>query len=295
VTALQRDDSTLRLTDGRVLAYIDWLRANTTPVVLFHGAPGSRLFHPDPRATASRGVRLVTFDRPGYGGSARHAGRSLVDTPADVGALVDYLGIDRFAVLGVSAGGGHALACAADGALAPRITAVGVASVPGPLDEVPGAWEALPDHVRPAAETARRDPDRAVRGIVRYMQPWVDGPDSFLKGGPEADRVLLADPVHRRMLLADVAEAFRLGAAGFADDMVALWRPWGFVLSDLPAGTRIWHGAQDTRAEADFRHLMGTLPAAQPDIWRDQGHYGVVAHWARVLEALVDGVRAKTY
>ena len=163
------------------------------------------------------------------------------------------------------------------------------------LASEPGAWEALPDHVRSAAEMARRDPDRAVRGIVRYMQPWVDGPDSFLKGGPEADRALLADPAHRGMLLADVAEAFRPGAAGFADDMVALWRPWGFVLGDLPSGIRLWHGAQDSRAEADFRHLMGTLPGVRPGIWRDQGHYGVVARWPQVLEALVTGHPAEAY
>jgi hypothetical protein len=55
------------------------------------------------------------------------------------------------------------------------------------------------------------------------------------------------------MLLADVAEAFRRGAAGIADDLVAFWRPWGFRIADVPPGVHVWHGAQDTRAEPDFR------------------------------------------
>src|SRR5215210_8774960 len=77
---------------------------------------------------AALGVRLVTFDRPGYGGSDRRRGRELLDTPADVTALTDALGVDQFAVLGASAGGAHALACAV--ALGERVTDVGVASMP---------------------------------------------------------------------------------------------------------------------------------------------------------------------
>ena len=65
----------------------------------------------------------------------------------------------------------------------------------------------------------------------------------------------MADPATGTMLVADVAEALRPGAGGFADDMVTLWRPWGFRIADVPPGTRVWHGAQDTRAEPDFQYL----------------------------------------
>ena len=274
----------LVLPDGRRLAYCEWGDAGGPPVVLLHGSPGSRRFHPDAAVTADAGVRLVTFDRPGFGESDRKEGRQLLDTPADVAALADHLGVERFALIGVSAGGAHALACAH--VLRDRLTAVAVASMPGPLDEVPGAWDALPAQVRPAAEMARKDPARAVRGVVRYMGPTVADPTSFLRGGPPADRALLADPRHGEMLQADVAEAFRPGAEGFADDMVTLWLPWRFPLAGLPRGIRVWHGAQDTRAEPDFDHLAATLPGCFPTVWPEDGHYGVLAHWSEVLAGL---------
>jgi pimeloyl-ACP methyl ester carboxylesterase len=258
------------------------------PVLLLHGAPGSRLLCPDAAITEARGVRLVTFDRPGFGGSDRHEGRALLDTPPDVAALADHLGLDRFAAVGVSAGGPHALACA--WSLGARLRAIAVVSMPGPLDEVPGSWDALPDHVRPAAELARRDPARSVRGVVRYMRPWVDEPDTFLRGGPAADRAVMADPTYRAVLLADAVEALRPGAVGFADDLVALWRPWGFRVADLPGGALLFHGGQDTRAQPDFEYLAATLPGVRPTVWPGQGHYGVLSRWDEVLAGVVSAV-----
>jgi pimeloyl-ACP methyl ester carboxylesterase len=259
------------------------------PVVVLHGAPGSRCFVPDEATTRSRRVRLVTFDRPGYGGSTRREGRDLLDTPPDVAALADALRLEDFVLLGVSAGGAHALACAATPALAPRLWRVGVASGPGPLDEVPGAWDAMPAHMRPTAEMARQDPGRSIRAVVRYMQGWVDDPPSYLgDGGPAPDRAVLADPAVRPMLLDDVHAAFRQGALGLADDLVASWRPWGFTAADVVPGVLLWHGAHDTRAEGGLRYLAGALPDARLNVWPDQGHYGVLPEWASVLDGLLD-------
>ena len=205
----------------------------------------------------------------------------MLDTAADVGALADALGIDRFAVLGVSAGGGHALGCAVS--LGDRISAVGVTSMPGPLDEVPGAWDALDRRQRPAAEMARQDRRRAARGVSRYTERWLDEPSTFLGGGTLDDRALLAEPAAGAMLVADVTEALRPGPGGLADDLVALWMPWGFGIADVRPGVRVWHGAQDTRGEPDFRYLSATLPGCRAQVWPDAGHLGVVRHWREVL------------
>jgi pimeloyl-ACP methyl ester carboxylesterase len=205
-------------------------------VLLFHGAPGSRLFGPSADVPRRCGVRLITFDRPGFGGSDRREGRTVLDTAGDVTALADGLGVDRFAVVGVSAGGAHALACAF--ALGDRVSGVAVASMPGPLDEVPGAWDALDRRQRPAADMAREDPVTAAG--------W-----------------------------------------GMADDLVALWMRWGFGMAELRPGVRLWHGAQDTRAEPDFRYLSETLPGCHPRIWPHGGHYGVLRHWPEVIADLV--------
>lgn len=228
-------------------------------------------------------MRLVTFDRAGFGGSDRCEGRTVLDTAADVAALADGLGIDRFGVAGVSAGGGHALGCAV--ALGDRVVSVAVASMPGPLDEVPGAWDALDRRQRPAADMSREDPGRAARGVERYTQRWLDDPATFLGGGTPDDRALLAEPEAGAMLRADVTEALRPGAAGMADDLVALWMPWGFRIADLRPRVRLWHGAQDTRGEPAFRYLSATLPDCRAGVWPDAGHYGILRHWREVLAA----------
>jgi pimeloyl-ACP methyl ester carboxylesterase len=253
--------------------------------VLFHGAPGSRLFAPPGDAPGELGVRLITFDRPGFGGSDRRRGRAVLDTPAEVTALADALGVEHFAVLGVSAGGAHALACAVE--LGDRVSAIGVASMPGPLDEVPGAWDALDRRQRPAAEKAREDAATAAAWVERYMQRWTGDPTTFLGGGTADDRALLADPGAGAMLRADAVEALRPGAGGMADDLVALWLPWGFRIAGVPAGVRLWHGAEDTRGEPAFRYLAATLPGCRPRVWPEAGHYGVVRHWREVLAAII--------
>ncbi len=234
-------------------------------------------------------MRLITFDRPGFGGSDRREGRTVLDTAGDVAALADGLGIDRFAVVGVSAGGAHALGCAV--ALGERVTAVAVSSMPGPLDEVPGGWDALDRRQRPAAEVARQDPKRAAAGVVRYSERWLDDPTTFLGGGTLDDRALLAEPDAGAMLAADVTEALRPGAGGIADDLVALWMAWGFRIAEVRAGVRLWHGAQDTRGEPDFRYLAATLPGCRARVWPDAGHLGVVRHWREVLAAAAQSRR----
>jgi hypothetical protein len=133
---------------------------------------------------------------------------------------------------------------------------------------------------------ARRDPRRAARGVARYTERWLDDPVSFLGGGTPDDRALLAEPAAGALLRADVTEAFRPGAAGMADDLVALWLPWGFRIAEVPPGVRLWHGAQDTRAEPDFRHLAATLPACRPRVWPHQGHYGILRHWVETLDGV---------
>ena len=124
-TARPRADATITLADGRTLAYCEWGNPTGSPVMLVHGGPGSRLLCPDEDATAVAGVRLLTVDRPGYGGSGPRPDPTLLGWADDVQALADRLGLDRFAMVGWSAGGGYALACAVR--MPGRISAVGLA------------------------------------------------------------------------------------------------------------------------------------------------------------------------
>ncbi|HZJ26574.1 MAG TPA: alpha/beta hydrolase [Acidimicrobiia bacterium] len=273
------------LDDGRRLAYEEWGDASGRPVVFLHGSPGSRRCCPDPDAVERARIRLITFDRPGYGESDRDPGRAPADTARDVAALVDRLGIGRFAVAGVSGGGLHTLACAVD--LADRLDGVAVVSMPGPLDEVPGAWERLGDRMRPTAAVARIDPKRARRAVERFMQPSVENPSGYVGGGGSpVDRAMKADPRYRGTLVEEMTIALAGGAGGMADDLCALWRPWGFALDDVPPGVRVFHGAEDHRAEDDFEHLRHHLRGAVATVWPDEGHLGIVRRFVEVLASV---------
>jgi len=116
-----------RLKDGRRLGYAKFGVSNGKPLFHFHGYPGSRLEGKLIHETAARcGVDLIAVDRPGMGFSDIKPDRSILDWPNDVIELADLIGIDRFAVEGVSGGGPYSLACAFK--IANRITKAGVIS-----------------------------------------------------------------------------------------------------------------------------------------------------------------------
>ncbi|MCU1459394.1 MAG: alpha/beta hydrolase fold protein [Actinomycetia bacterium] len=275
---------TARTPDGRKLGAVV-IGAPDAPALFFlHGTPGSRWLHPEPAVVADAGIRLVTYDRPGYGRSDRNPGRSLLDSGIDAAAIADALELERFSVVGVSGGGPHALGITA--ALGNRIRGFGVVSSPGPLDEVPDAWDALSDHMRPTAEMARREPARSVRAIERFMAPVVANPASSIPlGKQDPNRAVLNDPDVATMMIRQAEEGLRVGAGGMADDMITWWRPWGFALADLPPGAQVWHGAHDLRAAPDIDTYARELRGARVTRWADDGHFGVLAHWPEVLGA----------
>jgi pimeloyl-ACP methyl ester carboxylesterase len=263
------------LADGRALAYEQFGDPSGAVVLLFHGSPGSRLFCP---GDLPAGVRLITFDRPGYGASDPLPDRTLHHTALDVAALLDHFGIERCAAIGWSGGGPFATATAYE--LGARVTRLAIASAPGPLDEVPGAWEALGDYRRPTAEMARREPARATRAIGRHMEPFVANPVSFL-GGESVVRGPAGD-----MLIAQATEALRQGHAGIAADLVAMWLDWGFRLRVVATPAHVFHGAQDPHNGADAQCYATQMPHASLTVWPDDGHLGIVEHWDDVLASV---------
>src|SRR6187455_2901907 len=111
---MSRHEQFAAAADGRTLCFAEWGDPDGFPVFTLHGTPGGRLNrHPDESKYAEAGARIITYDRPGYGGSDRQAGRAVVDCVADVAAIADALAIETFSVVGGSGGGPHTLAVAA--------------------------------------------------------------------------------------------------------------------------------------------------------------------------------------
>src|SRR5919201_6415858 len=126
-------EGTITTPDGRTLAYVERGPKDGVPLVACHGTPGSRYSrHPDPGIYDRHGVRAIIYDRPGYGRSDPQPRRSVADAAADVEAITDDFGFDRFAVVGGSGGAPHALACGA--LLGDRVIRVGALVTPAPSD-----------------------------------------------------------------------------------------------------------------------------------------------------------------
>jgi pimeloyl-ACP methyl ester carboxylesterase len=286
VTVAAVPDGRVRLGDGRILAYGQWGDPDGHPVMLFHGAPGSRLFVPNLLVTAACGVRLVTVDRPGYGGSDPLPGRRILDWPDDVRALADVLGLERFGVLGHSAGGPYALACGV--VLADRLAGLVLVSSVVPVEDVPLAAEALTAREHARRDHARRAPVAAARQLTDDMRWLVDAPHSFLElPRPRADQLVLADKDAREMYLATVREGLRQGLDAYSHEQTLERLPWGFRLGDVSDGAHVWHGELD--ATIPWRHaeaLAERLPDAVLTLRAKAGHGLIVQHWGDILRAL---------
>ena len=161
-------EGTVTLPDGRRLAWSSGGARDGVPVLYLHGAIGTpvrRTPELDP-LIAALGIHYIAVSRPGFGRSDPCPGRRIADFPADVEHLADRLGLGRFAVVGVSAGGPYALACAR--ALPERAIATAAVSSLSPCAPHAGRW--MPVHLRLGLRALVRRPDLVARSGVRVMK-----------------------------------------------------------------------------------------------------------------------------
>jgi pimeloyl-ACP methyl ester carboxylesterase len=282
--------------DGRRLAYTEWGVPDGKPVLFFHGTPGSRLWCPDEGATSAARVRLIIPDRPGIGRSDPLEARTLADWPKDVEALADALHISSFAIVGVSAGGPSAAACAA---LIPgRLSGVALVSSRALAQynwaERPGVEHEWSPEDRAEFDLAQNDPAAAARLAAEHFadefKRLEEHPElihSWLEAA-EGDRWFFEDASRSAVFDAGIREAFRQGPDAFAWELINVFLPWGFRLADISIPVTIWHGSQDPRVKQehiDFQAI--TIPKSSVETWPDSGHLGSVKHWNDILEAVV--------
>jgi pimeloyl-ACP methyl ester carboxylesterase len=271
------------LPDGRALAVVEAGDPAGAPVLVHHGTPGSgnlyRLWVEDAR---ERGIRLVGYDRAGYGDSDRRAGRRVADVAADIAAVADALGIGRFATWGASGGGPHALACAAllGDRVAAAATFAGAAPYGEPdLDFMAGMGE---DNVKEFG--AALEGEAAVRPLLEEFSAGVAGatPEQLA----DEMRTLLSPP-DAAALTGELAEhlygsfrtATKRGVDGWLDDDLAFTTAWGFDLGAIAVPVQLWQGGQDLMVPpAHGEWLARHVPGAEVHISPPDGHLTVVEH-----------------
>ena len=290
VRPMRRD---VQMTDGRVLdAWID-PDDSGVPLVFHLGCPASGLpFAAHVAAARERGLRWISWSRPGYGTSTRFQGRLVSDVAADARDVLDQLGVDKAYVAGWSGGGPHALACAAmmpDRSLAVSIIA---STAPYPaegLDYLAGMGAENVEGFKasftgPEADAAILEKDwPQMRGMTAASVA-----ESFGDLIDDVDRASLTGEF-AEWVVANAHEALRDSYLGWLDDDQAVVRPWGFELDWLDVPVHIWQGAHDRMVP--FAHgewLAAHVRGACPHLLPDEGHLSVaVGSFGAILDEMM--------
>ena len=261
--ARERD---VRLADGRLLRVHDTGgdSPNALTLLWHHGSPQTgALLDPLVEAAAARGIRLVSYGRPGYGGSSPHRGRAVASAASDVARIADALGLGRFAVMGASGGGPHALACAA--LLPDRI--LGAVSIAGlaPFTESFDWYAGMVTDGALRAAAAGREARERHAATDEFDE------DSFIAADWAALRGAWAS------LAADAGRAGAAGVDGLVDDDVAFAAPWGFEVSEIDVPVLIVHGGRDRVVPPSHAHwLVQHCPSSELWLRPRDGHVSIL-------------------
>jgi pimeloyl-ACP methyl ester carboxylesterase len=268
---------TIQTQDNRTLDVHEGGDPAGFPVLFHHGTPAAGLLY-GPHAALAReqGIRLVGYDRPGYGSSTRAKGRRVADCVADVSEIADALGLDAFASWGISGGGPHALACAA--LCDERLKAVASLAAVAPygadgLDWLEGMGEDNHDEFGKVleGEEALRTYCKHVAGQMLNAQPdeLVEVLDSLL--GPE-DKSVLTGRFAEYLLECD-HHGLEHGVDGWIDDDFAFLEPWGFDVESISRPVLLLHGEDDRFVPVSHGNwLAARIPGVDVRIDAADGH-----------------------
>ena len=260
------------------------------------GNPGSFLSPIDEETAEAENVRVITYDRPGYGRSTPKPGRRVVESPADAEVVLDAWDVEECASAGFSGGGAHALAAAA--LLPGRVRCVAVLSGAAPIDaeglDFTGGLTATN-----AAATEHLDIDRATQLLEmeperqRILADPRAALEIYAAEMPQADRDVLRTHPRIESHVADaMREAVVVSSEGWLDDSVAYAEPWGFSPGSISVPVSIWHGRDDTASPlAHGRWLARSIEAAELRVL-DGGHYAPLVALPQVWAWLRERSRA---
>jgi pimeloyl-ACP methyl ester carboxylesterase len=243
---------------------------------------------------AARGLRVISYSRPGYGLSTPRASSTatVADDVTDVTTILDHLGYERFLSIGWSGGSPRSLGCAA---LLPQRCLAAVCGVgPVPQAEYDGDIRDGMGQENVEEYTAAMDGEPA-------LTRWMEEHSGELKDvtGEQVAAALgsLAPPVDAAALTGQVAEqtaaTFRRaqlrGYVGWLHDDLALVRPWGFSVADISVPVAVWQGTADMMVPiAHARWLIEHVPGVRAHLEDGEGHVSLRNQMPRILDDLLD-------
>lgn len=266
-------EGVLELAEGRKLAYAEWGQPDAPPVLYCHGFPTNRrelLMIQPALEQRSADARVVVLNRPGYGLSTFQAGRTILDWPQDVAETADQLGIDRFAVLGVSGGSPYALACGY--LLGDRVSRIGIVVGMGPIEAT-----GMANASAVSGPSARKLIRRAQFGMM--ASAFKRGrEDRFIEQSNstmcDLDRAAMAHPEMRAWMVDMMKESLEQGGRAASYEAGLYRMAWGFKPEQVEVETRLWYGGADKTVPASAgQWLADRIPKSEYVLWPEHGHF----------------------
>ncbi|WP_395659459.1 alpha/beta fold hydrolase [Nocardioides sp.] len=278
--------------DDRTIEVLDGGDPEGYPVLYHGGSPSAvAAYQPMDDTARALGLRLITYSRPGYGGSTpRPAAGTYADDVTESALVLDHLGAGEFLTFGWSGGGPRALACAA--LLPDRCRATTSVAGVAPHDAAGLDWfDGMADENIAEYHAAEQGADAYTAYLEESFMPVL-----HVSAGELAEAMGgLVTPVDREAMTPDLVDwmartfhrAGAQGVVGVRDDGLAATRPWGFDLADVRVPAAIWQGRQD--AMVPFAHgewLAAAVPGAEAHLLDDEGHISLVNRLETILTDL---------
>jgi pimeloyl-ACP methyl ester carboxylesterase len=274
--------------DGRVLGWAEYGHPEGDPVLWFHGTPGARTQIPPAvdEVALQRGFRVISVERPGTGRSTDHRYHRVVDFAADIEVLADALGLDRFAVVGLSGGGPYALAVAHQ--WPDRVVVATLLGGLGPTRGTDAVWSytRVMRFGAPVFEALRTPLGSVLGKVIDRLEPIADPAFSiYIALLGFADKPVLANPRFKAMFLQDLLTAGELRSV--AHDFALFSRHWGFALDEVTPPVVVWQGLADTIVpQSHGHHQAARLPRGELHVRPGEGHFAGFADVSTVLDRI---------
>jgi pimeloyl-ACP methyl ester carboxylesterase len=261
--AIDNADPELLVVRGHRLAVLERGDPQGFPVFYAHGNPGSRrelLFYH--RMAREHGIRMIAFDRPGFGESELVQPYGLQDFADDVAALAQLKNITRYGLIGWSSGA--PLVIATNYYHAPQVAFTFAIAGYTDFSAYPQAVELMKERGFPGADWSENRPI-LFNSVVSAIR-WADlkAPDRYLstlkKDLPESDLKVLEPKTASDLFVRIQQDALLTGTEGSVQDLRTQWKAWGFPLAAVTAPVMIVQGSDDPFIPAEFaQHLAANL------------------------------------